>query len=207
MAISGKSAKDCFQHYRDFVQGVVQRTLVTDDPIVLIQVPGQECKRTLQLGHYKSKHVSLYTPGGDEVRVTVQQNLEAVQQSDKQYHLKTRDYWYKLYDPAGDKALGLDTEPLFRWEFVYDPRGQTWCRHHFQVGKVLTNSNGTVRGLTVPWAEGEKDLNRLHVPTGFMLMEYFFQFLIHEFDVASKPDWKKVLDDAVHQYINVFSMR
>lgn len=47
-----------------------------------------------------------------------------------------------------------------------------------------TNAAGERRALEVPLNGATVDLNRVHVPTGFVLMEFVFRFLFTELDVV-----------------------
>ncbi len=98
---------------------------------------------------------------------------------DGQHRLITGQYRYTL------TPEGMD-EPLFRWEYIREPKpGETWCRHHLQG--------------TVPVQVGRDaiSLNDWHLPTGYVPIEEILRFCIVDLRVAPlADDWDPTLRDS-----------
>ncbi|MBI4601508.1 MAG: hypothetical protein HY721_06035 [Planctomycetes bacterium] len=93
------------------------------------------------------------------------QMLEAVEEKGE-YRVRTHRYWYKLYAKPG-----LREHAILRWEYDSElsPDQPRECRHHVQLAAHLPGI-----GL---------DLNRAHVPTGWVPIEEVIRFLIVELGV------------------------
>jgi hypothetical protein len=129
----------------------------------------------------------------------LRQNLEVVEGRDRKlWQLKTVGYKYAIYESDDDLA-----EPVLRWEYASKvPEGKKWCRHHFQVGRIES------RAIAVPFGGGILDLNRLHTPTGFVLIEHVLRFLLTEMGVEpANDDWEDVLEQSQEKFFKDFSGR
>jgi hypothetical protein len=160
-------------------------------------------QRDMQLGARGQDYVQLETKGLGVVYFSLAQDL-IVFPIDGGYQLKTRQYWYKVFDVQPD----LDDEPLFRWEYQSEvPLGKQWCRHHFQIGKI-SDDGAPRRAITLKLGEATIDLNRVHTPTGFMLMEYVFRFLFTELNVVTPAEgWETVLKESESKFFAQFSAK
>jgi hypothetical protein len=204
MAITGRTPNDCFTTFRTFVSGLISDTLVTQEPLLVTKVGTDVTKRYLCLGQTDADYVALRTTNNGSVFASIQQNLETLKTKDGGWYLKTQEYWYKVYDVRPE----IEDEPLFRWEYVSKvPTGKSWGRHHFQIGKVHTGENGARRAVTVPMGATALDLNRLHLPTGFMLIEHFIRFLIVDLNVESRSGWESTLNAAENRFFTEFSTK
>lgn len=102
---------------------------------------------------------------------------------DGQHRLVTLEYKYTLTPEGTD-------EPLFRWEYIREPRtGELWCRHHLQ---------GTV---PVPIGQTPISLNDWHLPTGYIPIEEVLRFCIVDLGVEPLSDeWDQILRDSYERF-------
>ncbi len=102
---------------------------------------------------------------------------------DRQHRLITVQYRYTL-TPEGTG------EPLFRWEYIREPKpGEPWCRHHLQ-GTVPIH----IGKQTVP-------LNDWHLPTGYVPIEEVLRFCIVDLGVEPlAADWDRTLRDSYDRF-------
>lgn len=178
MPIEGRSARECCEEFRKHVAQIICSTLWRDATFKVR--PGAiENRFALVLVPYGTS-VPVQSPLGS-FYLSVSQTLEAEKKRKRQYVLHTRQYWYQLHgpDPAG--------EPLIRWEYDklrHDPDTAQPPRNHIQMDGKL--SQGDMEPL---------NLKRLHVPTGFVLLEEVIRFLITDFQVQPlcRESWPNVL--------------
>ena len=206
MPIEGRTADDCFQQYREHIGPLIAATLTDKHAVSLRRLPHKPNARPMYLGHAGLKAVPLESSTHGKIHLQLSQDLEAVENDNGKFQLKTQRYWYKVF--CGDPQY-ID-EPLFRWEYVKNPDpGERWCRHHFQVGKVVDNGDGKNRAaISVPLGDGQADLNRLHVPTGYVLLEYVIRFLITDLGIEPPcgPDkWETELERSEATFFERFS--
>ena len=208
MPIRGRTPKECFDHFREHVSGLIADVLGQGLHVTMVRGP-EEARRDLQLGAEGANYVELSTRNGDAVPFYLAQHLRVFERPKAEstaadrFQLKTQEYWYKIFDCRP----GLSEEPLFRWEYNADvPAGKQWCRHHFQIGRIHTNSAGERRALEVPLNNTTVDLNRVHVPTGFVLMEFVFRFLFTELEVVPATSvWEAKLEESEAKFFRDFS--
>lgn len=121
----------------------------------------------------------------------VGQLCDAVVDTQNIHTLRTTSYRYALL-PEGH------TEPLMRWEYVRSPANDAeYCRHHFQ---------GPVR-LGISDREGiEANLQRRHLPTGWVTLEEVIRFWIVDLGVPPLTDeWSQILRDSYERFRTDFS--
>jgi hypothetical protein len=117
------------------------------------------------------------------------------EQSDGLYRLRTRAYAYKLYDACPT----LDGDALVRWEYEPAPAGHDGpCRHHVQFGKMVP---------AVRFGSGTFNMTRFHMPTGWVLMEEVFRFLICELGMEPpcEDEWPVVLQRSERAFFTGFT--
>lgn len=109
----------------------------------------------------------------------------------KSFKLTTIKYWYRLQADSGPQS-----KALIRWE--YDRRegpdkDKKHPRHHVQLA-ATTSSH-------------DLDLNKLHVPTGWVTIEEVLRFLIN--DLGVKPPcgeaWDRELQESERTFREKFS--
>ena len=99
------------------------------------------------------------------------QRVEAIEEQNR-YRLETHEYWYRL-----QQAPGLKERALIRWEYTKEvPKDKaTHCRNHVQIATSLTVAT-----------DADMDLNRLHLPTGWVTIEEVLRFLVFELELRPR---------------------
>lgn len=195
MPITGRKPGECFKTFRDHLGPVLAATLGSQHQ-VFCRNDGN--RSSLSLGPPSAIGVRLTSSRGSFI-FSLRQNLEVIRTEDgKRWQLKTREYRYAIYD--SDDVLA---EARMRWDYVSQvPAGKRWCKHHFQMGRIAG------KAVSAPFNDGELDLNRLHTPTGFVLIEYVLRFLLTDLGVApASPSWESVLDSSQEKFFKQFSGR
>ena len=195
MPITGRKPGDCFGTFRDHLGPVLAATLGSQHPVIC---RNDGNRSSLSLGPPSTVGIRLASTRGSFI-FSLRQNLEVVRTEDgKRWQLKTREYRYAIYDSDDELA-----EARMRWDYVSQvPLGKRWCKHHFQMGRVAG------KAVSVPFNGGQLDLNRLHTPTGFVLIEYVLRFLLTDMGVApASPAWESVLDSSQEKFFKQFSGR
>ncbi len=107
-----------------------------------------------------------------------------------QYRLETRQYWYRIQATPGQKE-----KALLRWEYNQETASDGPCRHHGQF----------MAATTTP----ELDLNKLHLPTGYVTIEEVIRFLIVDAGVAPPcgAEWHGVLREAERKFREEFTSK
>lgn len=199
MTIVGETPKECFDTFGDHVRKLVADTLPTQR-VVLLRQGSDPATRNLVLHNPPDDVVALKSPTHGRIYVSLAQSLRALLLPNKKYELRTCAYWYKVLQDAP----GPLTEALFRWEYEASPPQGQHCNHHFQIGKVADGG----RAIEVPLSSGTVDLNRLHMPTGYVLIEYVIRFLIVEFRIeppCGPANWQAVLKRSEDKFFHEFS--
>lgn len=198
MPITGRQPTECFNTFRDHLGPLLAATLGSRHAVVLRN--DGDHRRQLTLGPPNALAGVKLDSSRGSFHFSMKQSLEVVpeREGSKLWRLKTREYRYAIY--ATDDELA---EALLRWEYIAEPpAGKTWCKHHFQIGRLDR------KAVTLPFNSGALDLNRLHTPTGFVLVEYVLRFLLT--DMGVKPasvDWETVLEDSQEKFFKEFSGR
>jgi hypothetical protein len=120
--------------------------------------------------------------------LTLLQILE-VEREVTRYRLKTKEYSYRLLDQSDPRA-----DAILRWEYQSDVAGHGFCRHHVQVRTGV--------GLV-----GEVlDLNRCHMPSGWVTIEELIRFLIHDLEVQPlTKEWPAILAESERKFYEEFT--
>jgi len=100
----------------------------------------------------------------------------------KQWRLRIVRYSYSIQE-------GPVSNPRWLFRFEYISRGEEGsglhCRHHLHLPNMLTMGGQ------------ERDLSRVHIPTGWVTVEELIRFLIYELGIQSRADdWDKILQDS-----------
>jgi hypothetical protein len=202
--ITGRKPEDCFKSFREHLAPVLAGTLDEACYLDLTAKKGEQFRRTMQAGH--EGLLRLQTRSHGTIGFHVAQDLEALPLDGGGFRLRTRHYWYKIF---GSEAAGLVQEPALRWDYVAQPPvGEKWCRHHFQIGKVLGEQRTPAQAVQLPLGADTLNLNKLHMPTGFVLIEYIIRFLITELGVkppCGDDRWEEVLHSSEQKFFSEFS--
>jgi hypothetical protein len=111
----------------------------------------------------------------------------------KQYRLSTHAYWYRLQsDPS------LAAHAAIRWEYEREfEAGKRHCRHHVQ------------QRAHVELGTSRLDLNKAHVPTGWVTIEEVIRFLL--VDLGVRPPcgstWPEVLAHSERKFYEDFTSK
>ena len=121
------------------------------------------------------------------------QLLRVHREPSKKYRLSTHAYWYRL-----QHSPDLNAQAAIRWEYERElPPGKHHCRHHLQQSAKLDLGNGSL------------NLNKVHVPTGWVTIEEVIRFLIVE--LGTKPPcgdvWSDVLATSERAFFEDFTSR
>ena len=122
--------------------------------------------------------------------LSLAQDLTAIREGTK-YRLRTQRYAYKLL-PSNDARA----EAIVRWEFRTDTDPQRECRNHMHLNASLPVGHGTFL------------LNRLHLPTAWVLVEHVLRFLFHDLEVPPRShDWAAILRDSETAFYERFTSK
>jgi hypothetical protein len=116
--------------------------------------------------------VPLASPRFGTLYLSVSQDLIALREGRK-FRLRTKRYAYKLFGTDDPRA-----DALLRWEFSSETDDGKECRNHLHVN------------TTFPVGHGTFNLNRLHVPSAWVLVEHVLRFVFHDLQVPAKTqEW------------------
>ena len=195
MPITGRTPKECFDQFREHVSGLISNVVPTK---AILKWAARSDKNLCVLSFANPQHnnaAEVETSAGT-VFLSVSQHLSVESQKDKRFRLRTDEYRYALF---GGSPTQLD-EPVLRWEYVSRrvPMKQgAWCRHHMQFGRVHDG-----RALQTQLSGHALDLNRVHLPTGWVLLEQLFRFMIH--DLGMRPPCGERWQEELHRSEKLF---
>jgi hypothetical protein len=203
MPICGRKPRECFDTFADHIRPLIQSVL---GPVVHVRferLGSDENKRAMRLGGSESTDwVRLESATYGSIYLYLAQNLAANPSvGNKGFTLKTQQYWYRVFE----REPGPEDEPLLRWENA-PLEGKQHCKYHFHIGKVFKGDRQEPIELD---RNGSKTiLTRLHIPTGYVLIEYVLRFLIS--DLGVKPAcgddcWEDVLSQSQDRFFTEFS--
>ncbi len=187
MPIIGRTPGECTNTFRRHVARLVSRTITTRFPVRVIE---REHRIIVSLSDGAAPF-PVDTKLG-RLFFSLGQALEAVREDDGAYRLRTLEYWYRLQETGDPKC-----NAFLRWEYVR-PRSAAVAaapRHHVHAR------------ASVPVAAANLDLNKVHVPTGWVTMEEVIRFLIHELGVEPPcgRTWPNVLAESEEAFFERFT--
>jgi hypothetical protein len=101
----------------------------------------------------------------------------------RKFRLRTREYWYRL-----QVKPDLKEKALIRWEYKSNPEQSkpSYCRNHVQIQ------------MQALLGEGGIDLDKAHLPTGWVTIEEVIRFLIVDLEVEPpcKEEWPEKLAES-----------
>ena len=115
--------------------------------------------------------------------------------SDRRFRLTSLRYWYRLLQRPDPKE-----QALLRWEYDKKLRvGSNTCRHHIQQAATLK----------IPSLEAELDLNKLHLPSGWVTIEELIRFIICElhFKAPCGDEWPEILEASERKFYEEFTSK
>lgn len=195
MPITGRKPQECFDEFAEHLRPVITATL-GDAHYLHFQRDGKN-SGALTLGAQSANGIWLTGKGGNFL-FSLRQKVAVFVNADKDWQLTTTEYSYAIYETDDELA-----DSVLRWDYKANPPpDKPWCRHHIQIGKR------DQKAVELPFNDAKLDLNRLHMPTAFVLIEDVLRFLLTDLDVPSATnDWESVLDGSRETFFSKFSRR
>jgi hypothetical protein len=192
--IVGRTPKECFDEFAMHIRALCAATLTKRHQLITMRTSAGD-DREMKLSYHHGDDpvaVPLKTKAHGTVHFYVGQLLRADSEG-KRFRLATHAYWYRLQaEPS------LAAQAAIRWEYEREVgKGKRHCRHHvqqranLQIGKSLL------------------DLNKAHVPTGWVTIEEVIRFMI--VDLGVKPPcgstWPDVLARSERKFFEEFTSK
>lgn len=187
MPITGRTSAECFIRFETHVRELVAATVTTRHPVQRRFVTG-EPRMTLSFMEQQPIAVPIKTRLG-RLYFYLGQALEAVKEG-KRFRLRTRQYWYRIQEKPE-----LTEKALLRWEYDTETPRDAHCRHHSQFP------------LELSLGDGRLDLDKAHLPTGWVTMEEVIRFLIVDLEVRPPcgSKWPDVLERSEEAFFERFT--
>lgn len=192
MPIIERTPKACCETFRAHIAGLISKTLTARYPVRIVQTD-VETEFTLE---FPPSEASAAVPIGTKfgkLYFYVAQALETVEEKPNRYRLQTRRYWYRL-----QREKGYRDPALIRWEYDREdlnPALPKSPRHHVQIAAEVERP--------------KLDLDKLHLPTGWVTIEEVIRFLIA--DLGVKPlcgkRWPHVLSKSEAVFFTDFTSK
>lgn len=189
MPIIERTARRCFDVFLDHLRAVVAATVT--DRYQIGEILGSKTKtRTIVCFREKEPiEVPIDTRFG-RLYFYLGQALEA-EEHPEGYQLRTRQYWYRL-----QPTEGWGEQAAIRWEYDWDTHRARHPRHHTQLHGELDLGPGA-----------KLDLDKAHLPTGWVTFEEVIRFLI--VDLEMKPPcgdkWPDLLEESERVFFEEFT--
>lgn len=201
MPIEGRRPEECFEQFREHVAKLVTQVVPTQCPVRLDAHTKYPDRRLLRFANDEHDDaVELATRDGGSVFLHLSQTLVAKKLEPRRFQLSTVEYRYALYA----QSPKLFDDAALRWEYVArSEHGKRWCRNHIQFGKAGSAA------VMLSLGSGFTNLRQLHFPSGWVLMEEVFRFLIHELGVKPpcREEWDRVLLESEKTFEERFSRK
>jgi hypothetical protein len=192
MPLIQRNPKRAFEDFEEHIEGVVKAVLPIPHPVRL-SVRWAEDKHKGKLEFTKGS-IGTSVPVDTKVGtlyLSLNQDLLAVKEGKRKFRLRTTRYSYRL-------AVGPEgrARAILRWDFRDDLEPDKWCRQHVHVDAAV-NLGETALGL-----------ERLHVPTAWVLIEHVLRFLFTDLNVKARThDWPEILRASEKDFVEKFSGR
>ncbi|MEM6275101.1 MAG: hypothetical protein AAF735_07665 [Myxococcota bacterium] len=185
MPIFGRTPKKCFDEFRDAIAPLLTKCISLTAHLRLIRV--NDFERLLTIGEHGLKLDTVF----GTLYLLVLQRLNVVEDKKHGYRLQTLAYAYRLQGTASR----TESKPLLRWEYEKHQPRDTWPRNHMHAAATLSQN------------ESELDLNKLHLPTGWVTLEEVIRFAIHELGHAPPvgDQWWELLVESERRFYTDFS--
>lgn len=194
MPIVGAKPQECFDRFVDHLRGLTSKTIEYKPHLAELYTNPQSLERVIAFREGDPVAVPIDTNYG-MLFFYLSQRLVVVERPERprgeRFRLETMAYWYRIQkEPEG--------HALFRWEYERElPSGKLHARHHLQLHGALTAEKVTF------------DLNKLHTPTGWVLVEHVIRFLIN--DLGMKPPcgaaWVDLVEEGERLFLEEFTNR
>lgn len=164
MPIIERTPQLCFDVFEQHVKSLVAATL-TKQP--LIGLPGEKGRMTLSFREGEAPIAAPINTSLGRLYLQLSHALEAVPEHGA-YRLKTRRYWYRI-----QRSPDFRSKAILRWEYDSQTAADQHARHHAQLATTIALDDGEAL-----------ELNKLHLPTGWVTIEEVIRFLIVDLRVA-----------------------
>ena len=160
MPITARTPSACFDVFTSHLRELVAATVTARYPLsATTSTTG--LRQTISFREAVPVAVPIETAYG-RLYFYLGQALEAVPDNGG-YRLTTRQYWYRL-----QHGPDLSSKAAIRWEYDTATCRTRHARHHAQAATDLTLGDGCL------------DLDKVHLPTGWVTIEEVIRFLIHD---------------------------
>jgi hypothetical protein len=192
--IIGRTLKECFDKFAKHVRQLCAATLSASHHLVTMRTRADD-DTEMKLSFHQGDDpiaVPLKTKAHGRIYFYVGQLLRA-EPDGSHYRLETRAYWYRLQTESS-----LAAHAAIRWEYERElDEGKRHCRHHIQQRAHLNLGTASL------------DLNKAHVPTGWVTIEEVIRFLL--VDLGVKPPcgstWPDVLEMSERKFYEEFTSK
>jgi len=192
--ISGRTPKDCFDKFARHVRQLCAATVSARHHLLTMRTRADD-DTEMKLSFHQGEDpiaVPLKTKAHGTIYLYVGQLLRA-EADGKQYRLATRAYWYRLQSQPS-----LAAHAAIRWEYERElDDGKHHCRHHIQ------------QRARVDLGTASLDLNKAHVPTGWVTIEEVIRFLLVDLGVKAPcgSAWPEVLEASERKFYEEFTSK
>jgi hypothetical protein len=188
MPIVESTPKKCFERFRKHLAKLVAATVTAERPLLVHE---GDTRITLSFREGKPVAVPIDTDYG-RLFFYLGQALEAVPE-DGMFRLVTRQYWYRI-----QTAAPLTAKAALRWEYDSATPPDAYPRHHAQMKAALALGGGH-----------QVDLDKVHMPTGWVTVEEVIRFLICELGMRPPcgAKWPDLLADSERAFYEDFTSK
>lgn len=203
MTIRGRKPNECFDTFAEHIRPLIQRILGQVVHVRFERSNADENWRAMLVGGAENRDwVKLASASYGAIYLQLAQNLVTLPDvTNGGFELKTRQYWYRVFE----RDPSFEDEPLLRWE--NGPlEGKQHCKYHFHVGKVF--KDGRQEPIELDRNGTKVNLTRLHIPTGYVLIEYVLRFLVSDLGVkpaCGEDCWEDLLAKSEDRFFAEFS--
>lgn len=189
MPIVGRTPHECFDIFSDHLRRLVAQTVTPRYPLQAIPTA---TKTVISFREEQPLAIPIETRFG-RLHFYLGQALEAFPLDEGGgYRLSTMQYWYRLQESAS-----LKDQALLRWEYDVTTDRDRHARHHTQMA------------ATLPVAGATLDLNKAHLPTGWVTLEEVIRFLIVDLGHSAPcgDGWPQVLEASERKFFEDFTSK
>lgn len=187
MPITGRTARVCFDTFAEHIRGLVAATVTERDAI--LPLPTSD-RMTLSFRRDRPVAAPIDTRYG-RLYFYLGQALDAIPDPEHGFRLRTRQYWYRI-----QHAPEFNAKAALRWEYDRATAADHHARHHTQIA------------TSVALGEGALDLNKAHVPTGWVTIEEVIRFLIVDLEMpppCGGDQWANLLAASEAKFYSEFT--
>lgn len=193
MPIVDREPKRVFSRFEEHIEETVRSVLPMPGGMKLgMWIPGEKHKASLSFvrgGAGLAAPVPLDTNVG-RLYLSLEQDLVA-ERTGRSFRLRTARYSYRFSDSDQGRA-----KALIRWEYNGDLGDEDPCRSHAHFATAISLGDSALL------------LDKLHVPTGWVLIEHLLRFVFKDLEVTAKTEkWPQVLRESERRFFEEFTSR